>query len=513
MKRNDAVGITATVIRSILDFLKLLYIRSELCEADKKENQRKKFKHLWQQLKNFKGGRELLEDPMVRMWMLFLIDGLVILPIPQVLVIFPISDTGFSRAMTFFVLQYLLRVIRTYFLFTDAIEVSGVIADATWAIFAFYVLLYLQSGHMFGALWYYFATEKATDCCREAGKNHTECSDSYFACCKSLLNDSCPISTGNTTRCSCGIYEDALQSGIVGETNFPKKLLRCLHWGLQKLSAFGQDLETGDDVGENIFAICITIYGVVLFVFLIGRMQTETARSQKINQKWQGIKQSKHYAEISGDRKVLRKFTKAKREKFVNKHVDVHIHSFLSDLSQDAANEVKRLIGRTHLEKVEELKNWDKFSLDRLCGYLKPVVYSEGTEIIREGEPINEMTFVLQGKIWAASDRMTITGHRQQDNFNVRRKELIDWVENGNAYQQLPTSDRTIRALTNVEAFTLKADDLKYALDLRLLFNKCAALIQLVWRFKKHKRANDKNAKPRSCLDCCLRTPDEGELH
>ena len=68
--------------------------------------------------------------------------------IVQVLVIFPIRDTGFSTAMTFFVLQYLLRVIRTYFLFTDAIEVSGVIADATWGIFAFYVLLYLQSGHV-----------------------------------------------------------------------------------------------------------------------------------------------------------------------------------------------------------------------------------------------------------------------------------------------------------------------------------------------------------------------------
>ena len=51
---NDTLGITATVIRSILDFLKLLHISSVLREADKKENQRKKFKHLWQQLKNFK---------------------------------------------------------------------------------------------------------------------------------------------------------------------------------------------------------------------------------------------------------------------------------------------------------------------------------------------------------------------------------------------------------------------------------------------------------------------------
>ena len=148
-----------------------------------------------------------------------------------------------------------------------------------------------------------------------------------------------------------------------------------------------------------------------------------------------------------------------------------------------------------------------------LCVYLKPVVYSEGTTIIREGEPINRMTFVLRGKTLAYSNSLPDIRHRHQEDCNVRRKELIDWVENGNSYQQPPISDRTIRALTNVEAFILKADDLKYALDLRLVFKRAATGIQSVWRFKKHKRANDKNAKPRSCLDCCFRTPDEGELH
>lgn len=93
---------------------------------------------------------------------------------------------------------------------------------------------------MFGALWYYYAIEKATDCWREASENHTGRSHSYVFCNKcfgnyKLLNDSCPISTGNTTRYNFGIYKDALQSGIVRETYFPKKLLRCLHWGLQKL--------------------------------------------------------------------------------------------------------------------------------------------------------------------------------------------------------------------------------------------------------------------------------------
>ena len=163
--------------------------------------------------------------------------------------------------------------------------------------------------------------------------------------------------------------------------------------------------------------------------------------------------------------------------------------------------------------KVEEFQNWDEFSLDYLFGCLKPVVFSERTVIIQEGDPINVMTFVLQGKTWAYSKKLSITIQRHQDHCDVRRKELIDWAKNENSYQQLPISDRTVRALTDVEAFTLKADDVKCALLFRPVSKEAAALIQLVWRFKKHKRANDKNAKPRSCLDCCFRTPDEGELH
>ncbi|ESR35400.1 hypothetical protein CICLE_v10004563mg [Citrus x clementina] len=498
---NDTLGITATVIRSILDFLKLLHISSELREADKKENQRKKFKHLWQQLKNFKkGGREVLEDPMVRMWMLFFIDGLAILPIPQVLVIFPIRDTGFSTAMTFFVLQYLLRVIRTYFLFTDAIEVSGVIADATWGIFAFYVLLYLQSGHMFGALWYYYAIEKATDCWREASENHTGRSHSYVFCNKcfgdyKLLNDSCPISTGNTTRYNFGIYKDALQSGIVRETYFPKKLLRCLHWGLQKLSAFGQDLETSDDVGENIFAIWMTIYGVVLFVFLIGRMQSETTRAHKINQKLRQIKHWKHFKDISTF--VRAKIREAKRENLLLKH-DIHIDSLVSDLPDDTAKQVKLHFGRNLLGQMQKFENWEDYSLDHLCGCLKPVFFSERTTIISEGESIHEMLFVLEGQISIYS-KFKLIGLKRQEDGNYCGEEIIDWAENqSSSHGHLPISTRTIIAHTNIEGFTLKADDLKQGVALHRRFDQLVRSVQSSWRSKKSKQMQMKRRQSRS---------------
>lgn len=93
---------------------------------------------------------------------------------------------------------------------------------------------------MFGALWYYYAIEKATDCWRKACKNHTRCSHSSFSCNNSFreynfLNGFCNISTGRTTSYNFGLYTEALRSGIVEETNFFRKLLRCLRWGLQNL--------------------------------------------------------------------------------------------------------------------------------------------------------------------------------------------------------------------------------------------------------------------------------------
>lgn len=51
---DKTLGITATVLRSILDFLKLVYIISQLRKAYKKENPGEKFNYLCQQLKNFK---------------------------------------------------------------------------------------------------------------------------------------------------------------------------------------------------------------------------------------------------------------------------------------------------------------------------------------------------------------------------------------------------------------------------------------------------------------------------
>ncbi|KAK3219173.1 hypothetical protein Dsin_013143 [Dipteronia sinensis] len=50
---------------------------------------------------------------------------------------------------------------------------------------------------------------------------------------------------------------------------------------------------------------------------------------------------------------------------------------------------------------------WSDASLLHLCDCVKLIVYAERTRIVREGDPINEMLFVLQGKLWTFSSKDT----------------------------------------------------------------------------------------------------------
>lgn len=57
-----------------------------------------------------------------------------------------ITDILYSR--NFFLFQYLLKVIRTYHLLTEATGVSGIFGESTWAIVAFNVLLYMHGSYV-----------------------------------------------------------------------------------------------------------------------------------------------------------------------------------------------------------------------------------------------------------------------------------------------------------------------------------------------------------------------------
>ncbi|KAG6715367.1 hypothetical protein I3842_05G248300 [Carya illinoinensis] len=222
------------------------------------------------------------------------IDVLAILPIPQVLLPIIFSKLRGSesfnkirevlKAVVLF--QYVPRVMLIRLLslpWRKAFSKEGQDGGPSKKVIAvkagFNLFMYIVASHILGGFWYFFSIERETACWHLACENHIECNRSSFDCNDrsvgnyTFLNDYCPIQTPNTTAFDFGIFQGALQSGTVASTDFSRKILYCFWWGLRNLSSFGSNLQTSPYIWENCFAVLISIAGLLLFMYFLGRLQ------------------------------------------------------------------------------------------------------------------------------------------------------------------------------------------------------------------------------------------------
>ena len=118
----------------------------------------------------------------------------------------------------------------------------------------------------------------------------------------------------------------------------------------------------------------------------------------------------------------------------------------------------------------------DESLLDAMCERLKPALCTEGTNILREGDPVNEMFFVIRGQLESVTTNGGRTGFL---NFGVLGvgdfcgEELLTWALDPKPQNHLPISTHTVRAVKEVEAFSLSSEDLKFvASQFRRLHSK-----------------------------------------
>lgn len=154
--------------------------------------------------------------------------------------------------------------------------------------------------------------------------------------------------------------------------------------------------------------------------------------------------------------------------------------------------------------------------LDAICERLKPALCTEGMFLVREGDPVNEMLFIIRGHL----DSYTTNGGRAGF-FNSCRigpgdfcgEELLTWALDPRPSVILPSSTRTVKSISEVEAFALIAEDLKFvASQFRRLHSKqlrhkfrfyshhwrtwAACFIQAAWRrHKKRKQVAELRAR------------------
>ncbi|KAG2700631.1 hypothetical protein I3760_06G007900 [Carya illinoinensis] len=454
----------------------------------------------------------------------FLIDILAVLPLPQVVILVIIPKMAGSKSLNTknllkFVVcfQYLPRCLRIYPLYKEVTRTSGILTQTAWAGAVFNLFLYMLASHVFGAFWYLFSIEREATCWQQAcGKNAT-CFNSSLLCDDRLymdifLNNSCPVQTPNKTLFNFGIFLDALQSGVVESTDFPQKLFYCFWWGLRNLSSLGQNLSTSTNVWEICFAVFISISGLVLFSFLIGNMQTylqsTTTRLEEMRVKRRDAEQwMSHRLLPEGLRERIRRYEQYKWQE--TRGVDEE--NLLSNLPKDLRRDIKRHLCLALLMRVPMFEKMDEQLLDAMCDCLKPVLYTEKSYIVREGDPVDEMLFIMRGKLLTMTTNGGRTGFFNSEYLKAGDfcgEELLTWALDPHSSSNLPISTRTVQALTEVESFALKADDLKFvASQFRRLHSKqlrhtfrlysqqwrtwAACFIQAAWRRYNKKKLEE----------------------
>ncbi|KAM5584169.1 hypothetical protein ABKV19_003836 [Rosa sericea] len=460
----------------------------------------------------------------------FCIDLLAFLPLPQMVILGIIpylrgSTEKATKTVIWFIIifQYIPRVFRIFPLRSQIIDVAGVLTSSAWAGAAYNLTLYMLASHVAGACWYLLAIGRHKACLKNVClQEKVYCQKEFFDCHR--VHEPARVRwfkwSNVTTLCNpygsnfyqYGIYGNAVTSGIIGSTFF-EKYFYCFWWGLQQLSSLGQSLSTSRNIGEILFTIVIATLGLVLFGLLIGNMQRYLQSTITRREEWR-VKQSDteqwmHHRQLPPEiRQSIKEYEQYKWIAMRGVDEETLLQSFPVDLRRA----VKRHICLSLVQQVPLFNQMDDTTLDAICERLKPALWTKTTFLVREGDPVIQMHFISRGQLDSSvmknSHQIGTATKVTCSNLNSRRigagdfcgEELLTWALNQRPKVVLPSSARTVKAISEVEAFTLSAEDLKFVVSKfrrhAFRFHSqqtwAACVIQAAWhRYKRMKQATE----------------------
>ncbi|KAI4318880.1 hypothetical protein MLD38_032537 [Melastoma candidum] len=458
----------------------------------------------------------------------FWLELVASLPLPQGVIWLAIprlpgsSVVANKNAIRFVIIfQYLLRLYLLFPLSSQIVKTSGVLTETAWAGAAYNLMLYTLASHVLGSSWYLLSIERQEECWRQVcDQGNPYCQYAYLDCHsrRDPVREAWFVSSNVSDKCNpngdffeFGIYADAVTSGVT-DGGFLNKYFYCLWWGLRNLSSLGQNLMTSTFVGEIMFAIVIAILGLVLFGLLIGNVQTYLQSTTMRLEEWR-IRRTdteewmKHRQLPPELRQSVRSYDQYRW--VATRGVDEE--AILKGLPVDLRRDIKRHLCLNLVRQVPLFDRMDERMLDAICERLRPALFTPRMIVVREGDPVDEMLFIIRGRL----DSCTTNGGRTGF-FNSSRigpgefcgEELLTWaLDPRPSVVALPSSTRTVEAVTEVEAFALVAEDLKFvASQFRKLHSKrlrqtfrfhsqqwrtwAACFIQAAWfRYKRRKEA------------------------
>ncbi|KAL5725664.1 hypothetical protein ACHQM5_008783 [Ranunculus cassubicifolius] len=422
---------------------------------------------------------------------IFMVDFLSILPLPQIAIwqyLFQKKNVAETKvALLIIVLvQYIPRFLRIFPLASQLKRTVGVFVQSAFFGAISYLLLFILSSHIVGSFWYLLSLQRTIRCWETACRASPKVCKIDYLYCSTAVNDSPSFKTWRNSseaflRNACspendgdptpgavkfGIYRQALEAGIFKKDEFLPKYLYCLWWGLQNLSTLGQGLQTSLSSGEIGFSLGIAVFGLIIFALLIGNMQTYlqslTLRVEEMRLKRRDTEQWMHHRALPQN--LQDRVRRYDQYRWVETR-GVNEQSLVQTLPKDLRRDIKRHLCLALVRRVPLFAKMDERLLDAICERLKPSLYTEMTYIVREGDPVQELLVIMRGQLESATTDGGRTGFYNESNLksgDFCGDELLTWSLDPKTGSSLPSSTRTVKSLTAVEAFSLSADDMRY---------------------------------------------------
>ncbi|KAJ7536035.1 hypothetical protein O6H91_12G054600 [Diphasiastrum complanatum] len=457
-------------------------------------------------------------------------DAFVILPIPQLMfwIFVPsmVKKGGQTSIMTtlliVFIFQFIPKLFHLVLMVKRMQHATGYVFGTAWWGFALNLLAYLTAAHVAGSFWYLLAIQRVESCLHKACLEMDHC-DLVHLGCSSPIRFRTPMSqlsppgvvpnlnelTMQNSICNTtSIYQSAVP--LVSTANGLQRMLYPIFWGLMTLSSFGNALTPSNHMLEVVFCITLVTCGLLLFTMLIGNIQVFL---HSIIQKKEIMRFRFRDLEWWMRRRQLptrlrHRVRLYERQRWAAMR-GIDEDDMVRELPEGLRREIKRHLCLDLVRQVPFFDQMDEIMLDNICDRVKPILYIKGEVVIREGDPVLRMLFILRGHL-QCEQRVS---PNQTNKFmlgpgNFWGDELLSWCLRRPFVDQLPQSSATLTCLDSAETFSLGAQDLRYVTEhLRYKFANdkltrtvrhhsfrwqtwAAVTIQLAWRrFKAHREA------------------------
>ncbi|XXG81262.1 hypothetical protein AAC387_Pa09g1939 [Persea americana] len=336
-----------------------------------------------------------------------------------------------------------------------------------------------------GGCWYILAIQRVASCIREQCEMHNTCNLVSLSCRKGvcyglpLLLDmgeySCDNNATTTNKIpECldrngsfpyGIYQLALP--VVSSNSLVVKILYPIFWGLMTLSTFGNELEPTSQWQEVIFSIVCVLSGLLLFTLLIGNIQVflsaVMAKKRKMQLRCRDLEWWMKRRQLPS--RLRQRVRRYERQRWAAMGGEDEME-MINDLPQGLRRDIKRYLCIDLIKQVPLFQNMDDLILDNICDRVRPLVFSKDEKIIREGDPVQRMVFIIRGQLKSSqtlSKGMVATCILGPGNF--LGDELFSWCLRRPFMDRLPASSATFICVEETEAFGLDAQHLRYITD------------------------------------------------